>query len=428
MNIGVDSNEPTYKLNTHPAQTPESARETDLPGSVMFERLNPTTIAPPPLSQSISETLKDHVGFSLSEFAPALTRIYSEQSGLASLNPRDSDHPGNVHQTLIKNQQQKHQVSSTPMSRTETYGWAQDTGSAMSSANSRPPIPAMTIPQNQAELDHNLQHGFGARHSHSHLRTSLRPSALGSSLSSQLADPFLSISEVTEPNNQFTQAYIDTSTAQQPLYAYRNRRHTDTQFFPRNHLTTPIPNLQPSPLFEDFMGNHANCTGPTRDHSHLHQARPLYLSQGMHGNFVHPNSDSHQQMHSVLLQQPTIFPPYIRPHQQSSFGQRMHTNMKREGSSSESCPQRASSQFMGESRVTRGVQTRDPKETSSAPITAEENEAYFQKILAAMYDTSRAQDNAGMISTWKTTMNDKEAVEGIARDLLVSFIHQFPWE
>lgn len=424
-NVNVDNNESTYKLNHHLANQDS---ELDLVGDSMSHKLESTTIAAPLASQSNPETPKEQFDFTLGDFAPTMTRIFSEQSGLASLNPNHSDHPDNVHpdnvrQNLIKNQHQNHQLASVPMRRSDSYVWPQEIGAMKSSADGNLSMPAMSYNQHQAGLDLGAQHGVGARHSY--LRTPLRPSGLRNSISSQPADIYPSVSQVVDSNPHFMQPTADISTAQEHLHAPRNRRHTDAPIFPRNPLINPYPMFDQNPMYGGFMGSLTSYADPNRVYSLPDPPRSVYHSHGMHGNLVHPNADSHQHINGMLLQPPMDLSPYnFRPHQQSVFGQRMQTTMKREELSSNSCPQRVSYQSMEETEVAKGVQTENLDETPLAPITAEEKELYLNKILAAMYDTSRAQDNAGMISAWKTQMNDKEAVEGIARDLLVSLLYQ----
>jgi hypothetical protein len=418
-NVNV-SNESTYKHTPQLAQTPKHDSDPDLVGDGLFQKSS-TTLTAPPSSRSNPETPKEQFEFSLGDFAPAMTRIFSEQSGLASLNPRQSNHPENVHQAMIMNHRQKHHLVSSPMRRSETYRW-EEAGATASSSDVALSIPATAYNQHQAGLDFGVPYGFGARHSH--MRTPLRPSNLRNSISSQPSDLYPSVSEVSQSNPQFMHAITDPSAAQENGHGYRNRRHTDAELLSRNPFAGTYPVLDNSQMYGGLMGNLGNYADPSRGYSHPYQARSMYLSQGLQGNLVHPSVDSHQQISGMLLQQPTNVPPFmVRPAQQSAFGQRMHTTMKREPQSSGSCVGQESYQSTEDPEVPKSVQTREPSETLTAPITAEENEMYLNKILAAMYDTSRAQDNAGMISTWKTQMNDKEAVEGIAKDLLVSLTY-----
>jgi hypothetical protein len=420
MNMNVDRDGSSYKHSSHLAQTLKQDHDADPVGDGMFQTLSSTNLPVPPSSHSNPETPKEQFEFSIADVAPAMTRIFSDQSGLASLNPKQSNHPDNLHSAMIMNQRHTQHLTSTPMRRSESHGRAQEARTFGSSADSG--LPAQTTPLNQpqAGLDLGLQFGFGARHSY--LRTPVRPSGLRNSVTTRSAD-YPSVSEVPKPNLQPMQAISSTSSAQEHMQSYRNRRHTDAQLYPPSLWANTYPGVDQNPMYGGLMGNNANYTNPAQTYS-PYQAQSVYLTQGPHGRLLHPKIDSRQQISGMLMQQPASLAPYnISPYQQSAFGQRMRTTMKREEPASGSCPQRDSYQSIEDSGVARSSQIQDSDETSLATFTSEQDEMYLNRILAAMYDTSRAQDNAGMISTWKTQMNDKEAVEGIARELLVSPMH-----
>ena len=420
------NNESTHTLNHHLAQVSKQDFELDLVGDGIPHKMESATIAAP--SRSNPETPKEQLDFSLGDLAPTMTRFLSEQSGLASLNPIHSDHPDsvqrdNLHQSLTKRHHQNNQYGSIPMRRSDSIERSQQMGTIASSADGNLSMPAMSYNPHYGGIDLGVQHGFGTRHSY--LRTPLRPSGLRNSVSAnsvsvQPADIYSSLSSFIEPNQQFMQPITDTSTTQEHLHTLRNRRHTDAAMISRNSLINQYPIFDQSPVYGGFIGSPATYAEQRQIYSPASTPRSVHHSYGVHGNLVHPSADSHQHINRVLLQQPMDISTYnIRPYQQSAFGQRMHTTMTREDLKSDSGPQQVSYQATGETEVYRDVRTKNLDETSLAPTTAEEKESYLNRILSAMYDTSRAQDNAGMISAWKTQMNDKEAVEGIARDLLV---------
>ena len=428
MNDNIESNESTCGLNTFLAQTPKEDGDANPLGDTMLPKLDSTSPGGPISSQSNPETPKGQFEFSLGDSAPAMTRFFSEQSGLASLNPKQADHSDNVHQTLLKNQQQKHQLMAnpnqlmaTPMSRTNSHqGWTPNAGTMASSEDNSLPTPAISYNQHQAGLDAGVQNGFGARHSY--IRTPLRPSGLRNSLSSQPATIYPSNSEVAEPNPQFMQTIADNPTTHELPHRYRNRRYTDAQVLPRIEAANPYSILDQNQAYGGFMGDLTNYADPARVYSLSNPPRSVYHSQGMNGTFVHPTADSYQPMSGMLMPPPTNIPTYInRPHHlQPTLGQRIHHTMKRMDITSDPSPQRVRHQSVEETGKSKGVRNQERKETPPSTLTPENYDEYYRKTLAAMYDTSHAQDNAGMISTWKTQMADSEAVEKIAHDLLVS--------
>lgn len=422
-NISVNNHESTY-LNSHLAPASKKDFQPDLVDDGMSHKLESTTIAAPPPSRSNPETPKENFDFSVGDLAPTMTRFLSEQSGLALLNPSHSDHldtiqRDNVHQSMITNDNQNHQLASIQMRRSDSSAWSREMGTSASSADSNLSMPATSYNPHHAGLDLGVQHGFGTRHSY--IRTPLRPSGLRNSVSAQPADIHPSLPQVVVPQQHFIQPIPDTSTSQEQMHTLRNRRHTDAAISSPNQSINSYPIFDQGPVYGGFIGSPASYADPSRTYSPAVTPRSVYHPYGMHGQLVHPSADSHQHANRILLQQPIDTATYdLRSHQQSAFGHRMHTSMKREDLSSDSSPLRVGYQTVEETQVSRGAQTKNLDETSSAPNTARQREMYLNKILSAMYDTSRAQDNAGMISAWKTQMNDKEAVEGIARDLLVS--------
>lgn len=412
----------SYNHSSHQAQTPKQTHDADLVGGGMFQTLSSTNLSIPPASHSNPETPKEQFEFSLGDVAPSMTRIFSDQSGLASLNAKQSNHPDNLHSATILNQRHTQHLTSTPMRRSESHGRAQEARTSGSSTDGGLPTQVTTYNQPQAGLDHGLQFGFGARHSY--LRTPVRPSGLRNSVTTQTTDPHPSVSEILKPNLQPMQAISSLAAAHEHTQSYRNRRHTDAQLYPPNLWANTYPFMDQNPVYGGLIGNNANYTNAGQNYS-PYQAQSAYLTQGTHGRLIHPKIDSHQQISGMLMQQSPSLGAYLGPYQQSAFGQHMRTTMKREESASGSRPQRDSYQSIEDSGMAKSGQVQDSDEASLATFTSEQDEMYLNKILAAMYDTSRAQDNAGMISTWKTQMNDKEAVEGIARELLVSPIY---WE
>lgn len=427
-NIGANNSESAYNPNHHLEQISKQGFESDILGDDTSHKLESATIAAPPSSRSNPETPKEQFDFSLGDLAPTMTRYLSEQSGLASLTPGHSNHPDsvqrdNIRQSMAKVQHHDHPLAWTSMRRSSSRGWSSQVGAIASSADGSHSMPAMSCNPHQEGLDLGAQHGFGARHSY--LRTPVRPSSLrnivsANSISPQPADIYSSVTQVVGPNQHFVQPIPDTSIAQENLNTLRNRRHTDTAMFSRNSLINPYPMVDQGPVYGGIIGGPTNYADSNQQYSPFNIPRSVPHNYGMHGHLIHPSADSHQHINRIFQQQRMDSSVYNLQPQESAFEHRMHTTMKREDPSSNSGPQRVSYQTMEETEASKIVQTKNLDDTSSAPTTAEERELYINKILSAMYDTSRAQDNAGMISAWKTQMNDKEAVEGIARDLLVS--------
>ena len=425
-----DNDESVDYPKHHLAQTSKQDSESDLVGDDMSHKLESTTIAAPPPSRSNPETPKEQFEFSLGDLAPPMTRFLSEQGGLASLTSSQSDHPDNVqrenlHQTMIKSQYPSHQIASTSMRRSDSRGNFSQVGAIASSTEGNLSMPAISRNLHQGGLDFGVQPGFGARHSHS--RTPLRPSNLrnivsANSVSAQPVDIYPSLPQVVGPNQHFMQPIADTSIAQEHLQTLRNRRHTDAAILSRN--LNPYPMVDQGPAYGGFIGSPTNYADPSRQYSPFNIPRSVHHNYGMHGHLIHPSADSHQHINQILLQPAMDSSTYNLSRQQSAFEQPMRTTMKREDPPSDSGPQRVSYQVMEEVEVSKVPQIGNLDEISSAPNTDEEKELYVKKILSAMYDTSRAQDNAGMITAWKTQMNDKEAVERIARELLVSIRYQ----
>lgn len=430
-NLGVDNESIDYPKH-HLAHTSNQEYETGLVGDGMANRLESTTLAVPPPSRSNPETPKEQSDFSLGDLAPPMTRFHSEQGGLASPNPSHSDHPDNVQgdnfrQSVIRSQLPSHQTPPVSMRRSDSRGNFSQVGAIESSADSNLVTPAMSRNPHQGGLDRSVQHGFGVRHSHS--RTPARPSNLrnivsANSVSAQPADIYPSLPQLGGPNQQYMQPVADPSTAQEHFHTLRNRRHTDTATFSRNPLMNPYPIVDPDPAYGGIIGSAANYADPSRQYSPFHIPRSVHDNYGIHGHLIHHGADPHQPINQILLQSPMASSTYNLRHQRSAFQPPMHNTMKRDDSSPDSGPQRMSHQAMEETEVSQSPQIRNPGEPPSVPKTEKEKQACVNRILSAMYDTSRAQDNVGMISSWKSLMNEKEAIERVARELVVGFGYQ----
>lgn len=411
-------NESTCKVTTFVAASKQDD-VADLFIDSGFHKIDPTTPGAPLSSKSNPETPKAQFEFALEDFAPTMTRIFSEQSGLATLNP--PHHPENVHQPLLRNTQQRGQLSNTMRRSNSSHGWAQDAAAMASFTADSVPNATITYHQHQAGLD------FGAQNVRPlHVRTPLRPSSLRNTLSS--ANIYQPISEGVEPNPHFTQSVAGNSNHHENARRNRERRHTDAQYFPRNQVAGPYTFFKPNQLYGGFAEEVTNHASPAQLYSLPIESPQVYHRQEMNRDLTQPDADSYRSVSGMLVQQPTNNSTYLtRPLQYSAFGQRTHTMSKRDIPRSVPAPQGFHFQPVEETDSSKGPRNQNPNENVSATIAGEDSDKkYFDKILAAMYDTSRAQDNAGMISTWKTQMNDKEAVEGVARDLLVSLTKQAP--
>lgn len=430
--LGVDSepiNSPKYLL----ARTSNQEYETNLVGDSMANTLESTTIAAPLPSRSNPETPKEQSVFSPGDLAPSMTRFYSEQGGVASPNLSHSDYPDNIQrdnlrQGVIRSPYPSHQVPPVSLRHSDSKGNFSQMGAVPVSTDSNfamSPMSHSPHSPHQTGLDLNIQHGRGVRQSHS--RTPVRPSSLrnivsANSISAQPANIYPSLPQPMGPNQQFMQPIADPATAQEHLHTLRNRRHTDASMFPRSSLMSPYLMMEQDPAYGGIIGNPANYADPTRQYSPFNNIpRSVHHSYGIHGHLIHPSNDPHQPINQALLQSPMDSSTYNLHQHRSAFQQSMHPTMKREDSSSDSGPQRMSYQAMEETEVPQLPQIQNPNETFSVPDTEEKKEGYVNRILSAMYDFSRTQDNAGMISGWKMVMTDKEAVERVARELLVSF-------
>ena len=427
-NLGVDSesiDSPKYPL----AQTSNQEYETNLIGDSMANTLESTTIAAPPPSHSNPETPKEQSAFSPGDLAPSMTRFYSEQGGIASPNLSHSDQPDNrqrddLRQSMIRSPYPSHQSPPGPVRRSDSKGNFSQMEAIASSADSNFAMSPMSHSPHQTGLDLSVQHGRGVRQSHS--RTPVRPSNLrnivsANTISTQPANIYPSLPQLVGPNQQFMQPIADPSTAQEHLHTLRNRRYTDTSMFSRNSLINPYLMVEQDPAYGGIIGSPANYADPNRQYSPFNIPRSVHHSYGIHGHLIHPSNDSHQPINQAQLQSPMDSSTYNLHQHRSAFQQPMHPTTKREYSSSDSGPRQMGYQAMEETEVAQIPQLQNPAETSSAPNTEEKKELYVNRILSAMYDFSRTQDNAGMVSGWKTVMADKEAVERVARELLVGF-------
>lgn len=429
-NVDANESRSNYNLNIHLAHVPKQDSQTDPVGDDMSNKPESATIPRPPPSRSNPETPKENVNYSQGNSPPEMARFYSEQSGLPSLSPGHLDHPhiaqqDYFHRSIIKPQRPSQQPPSISMRRPDNSEWGQPMEAIASSADSNISMQARSYNPHQGGLDLGAQHGYGGRPSH--LRTSNRQSGLrnivsANPVSTQGADIYSSLPHSIQPNQHFMQPMADTSNAQENFHAFRSRRHTDSSMSGRNLPMQQFSILDQGQVFGGYAGS-PDYAGPARSYSPGYAPGSVSYPYVPGGQFVHPNVDSPQNVNRALFQHPmtTSTSPYnLSPHQSSAFGNRMHPTMKREDLSSDSSPQRVSYQSVEQAEGSQGAPDRSPEETSSGPKTAEEKKKYIKKILDAMYDTSKAEDNAGMISAWKTQMNDKEAVEAVARDLLVS--------
>lgn len=378
-----------------------------------------TSIIVPPVIRSNPET-PNELNFSFQDIAPPMNRVGSEQSSLHGLKPQNTklQHPMNVSLPGRLMNQDLDQLHTSKRSDKN-----EELESVVFSQSGTLAMPSAHCDYSQAGLD--IVANFEPEARQSNLRAPVRPSKLRNSVSSMSPDSAQPLyqSGQARPQNKRT---IFEATAFDQGTAIRGRRHTDADLFPYSyHIPETNPYLADQDLTNNGAADLSNFAYPSRypsphSYSHPYGAQSPYIHRGVHEDLAHEKVSSHRRRDDLLFQQPAAHLSNTSPSQPSSFAQPHFTIMKQEDSSPESGAQSMVYQPLGSNSTATEIDTyRSNRAADAAPRYNEQDKPFFEQIFAAMMDTSKAVDSKAIIGTWKNASADREAVAGVARDLVV---------
>ena len=380
-----------------------------------------TDIHAPPISQSNPETPNEPFDFSFEEFAPLMIRNSSEQSILPSLTSKYQNT-----QTQVRSISQRFDqpVTSTKLNNAGNRDKSQDRGPTTPYT---PATSAISWGQNhhQAGPDMGTPFELGARQSH--IRTPIRPSGLRNSYSALSPDIAQSPSRLNQSRHQQIRANMET-LALDHLTEFRGRRRTDADMCshqPRmiesNIYNSGHYAAQSVATSTNHLADQSRYPSPHSQYSHPYGSLTPYIPSHIHGNIAQGNSN--WRGNELLLQQPTsTFPHQMPPSQTSAYLQQSLSMMKREEPSPDRETLSVNYRSLNTAEIAMDTQTRIHDQDIEAPRNDVEDKPYFDTIMASMFDISQAEDNEGMVLTWRNQLNDRDAIAEVAANLLVSFV------
>ena len=383
----------------------------------------------PPSSHSNPETPNESV-FKANPAAEPMTRIVSEPS-LGPLSQRhQQDLTFGYHGLPASQQPQQAMLASLNRSVTIDKSQENET-SASESKNAFPPLFSPIC--DQAGLDFGT-HSKKYRQFDiptSNMRTSTISTRRGNCAVSQSSENDTSLFRTS----QFHRSVSGASQTSMPSMTNPSMIGTCVSDFPNQphnkveqYLPDSWPNITqiPGEPFSYGFAIDANrptsmCCSPLDETAPLlGNTQRMYSHLGNHPNMTRDRFLPHRSTYGPMVQQPTYLPESVlAPPKGSTPTQDSRPSTKRSESYTGLRSQRAKRPLLNDDKISIATGTPSFKKQNSGVMTAQEEQLCIQKILTAMYDTSRAQDNPGMVSTWKSQVNDSEAIEKVAHDLLV---------
>lgn len=402
-------------VNHQPGETVEEGETQDHSSIVT------TDIPAPPISHSNPETPNEPLDFSFEDFTPLMNRVSSEQSLLPSLT---SKYQNVQPQARSASQRLDQPATSVKLSHSENHDKSQDRRSMTPHASATSTV-SWSQNHHQAGLDIGNSLELGARQSH--IRTPIRPSTLRNSypaLSPDISQPPF---RANQSRNQPTRASNQT-LALDHLTEFRGRRHTDADSCSRQ------PRMLESNIYNSshyaahnvvtssgHFSDQSRYPSPHQQYSQPYGSHPSYIPSQIHGNITHGNANPNWRGNELLLQQPpNAFPHHMVPSQPSTYFQHNLSMMKQEEPSPDRGTKSVNYRTLNNAETAMDTQIHDLDQDTEAPRNEAEDKPYFDTIMASMFDISQAEDNEGMILTWRNQLNDRDAIAEVAANLLVS--------
>lgn len=351
----------------------------------------------PPISHSNPETPNEPIDFSFGDDIPLMHRVLSEQSVLPSLSAR--------YQNV----------------QPQVRFWNQRYGQDERDERSQEAGPN-ALSHHQAGLE--LEIPFEGTHQ-SNIGT---PMGL-SNLSNTYTSTSLNLAQSPSGGNLKHQPQIRTGI-EYPALEYlkepRGRRHTDAELCSQQYQMAEGNIYNPVNFAAHGI---STSTGPFPDPLSYHSPRPQYsqaneshspyIPSHIHGNLAHGNFNSDYYRNELMLEQPTYsFPGYTIPDQATYFQQNSNT-MKQDKPNPDQDAQSVNYRSLQNDETSADAQTQRPNQNAGIPRNSEEDKPYFDTLMASMFDVSQAEDNEGMILTWRNQLNDRDAIAEVARNILV---------